>query len=75
MSVKRQAVWQAEIIFDQNPPVGSIHVRSLNLGGIAVPVSPVQVAVVETVRAQLTVPPNKVKHCTVLRSAKSMSLV
>lgn len=46
LRVVSQAVWQAEVVFHQHPPVGTVHVRRLNLGGVAVPVSPVQVAVV-----------------------------
>lgn len=62
--VKGQAVRQAEVVFDQDPPVGPVHVRGLDLGRVAVPVGPVQIAVVETARAQLAVPPNTVKCCT-----------
>lgn len=48
LSIVSQAVWQAEIVFNQHSSVGSIHVRGLNLGGFAVPVSPVEIAVVRT---------------------------
>ncbi len=46
LRVVSQAVWQTEILFNQHSSVGSIHVGGLNLGGIAVPVSPVKVTVV-----------------------------
>lgn len=45
LRVVRQAVRQAELVFDQHPSVGSIHVGRLNLGGVAVPVCPVQITV------------------------------
>lgn len=41
LRVISQAIWQAEIIFNQHPSVGSIHPRGLNLWGITVPISPV----------------------------------
>jgi len=45
LGVVSQAVRQAEIVFNQHPPVGSIHVRGLDLGGIAVPIGPVKITV------------------------------
>lgn len=41
LRVVSQAVWQAEVIFNQNPSVGAVHVRGLDLGGVTVPVGPV----------------------------------
>lgn len=49
LRVISQAVWQAEVVLNQHPPVGSVHVRGLDLGSVAVPVAPVKITVVRTV--------------------------
>lgn len=46
--VVSQAIRQGEIVFNQHPSVGSIHIGGLNLGGVTVPIGPVQIAVLGT---------------------------
>lgn len=41
LRVISQAVGQTKVVFNQDPSVGAIHVRGLDFGGLAVPVSPV----------------------------------
>lgn len=54
-----QAVGQAEVVFDQDPPVGSVHVGGLDLGRVAVPVGPVQVTVVRQSEVGERFPPQR----------------
>lgn len=53
MGVVGQAVGQAQVVLDQHPSVGSIHVGRLDLGGAAVPVGPVQIAVARRAQESL----------------------
>lgn len=60
LRVISQAIRQAQIVFNQHPPVGSVHVGGLNLGGLAVPIGPVKI----TVRTGVSYVSNSTNLCT-----------